>query len=99
MHLHQKKAQNRGKDFERTVARALNTTRVLRKGTSVPDILYNEWKIDCKHRRNFPAFSGYHSCREKYGENTVVILCQPGRPYRESVVLMGFDEWKELMGD
>ena len=93
----QKKAQNRGKSFERWVATQLGEKRVLQKGTKVPDVVHKGWNIDCKHRKNFVAFSGYHECRKKYGDHTVVIMCQPGKPDENSIVIMDWGEWKELV--
>ena len=95
----QKRAQDRGKSFERWVAKQLGTTRVLQKGTKVPDVEYGKWKIDCKHRKNFVAFSGYHECKEKYGENTIVVMCKPQCSYKDSIVIMSWEDWKELAGE
>jgi len=83
------------KVFERKIAKKLGTTRVLQKGTKVPDVIYKEWKIDCKHRKNLALWKNFWEARQKYGEHTVLVAQKSGT--KRIVVVMEWDDWYRLV--
>ena len=85
------------KAYERDIARRLGTTRVLQKGTKVPDVLYKQWKIDCKLRKNLALWKNFWEARKKYGEHTILVARRSGT--KRSVVVMEWDDWYALVTD
>ena len=94
-----RKARQRGKQFERDVANALGTRRVLKTGTMVPDIEHPVWRIDCKCRDTLSPFKAITEAEEKYGSPACIVWKRKGMNVDNSLVFFRFKDVKEWMSD
>jgi hypothetical protein len=87
------------KKMERDVATALGTTRVLNKGSSVPDVVTPRFAIDCKKRENLSVWSAFAEVKEKYSDHGIPVLiwAKKGVGYKRALVVMEFSDWMEAV--
>ena len=97
-----RKARRRGKDFERTVARALGgRRRIGYKGTACSDLDGVPWSVECTRTNK-----GSAAARVKWaqavtnakldGQETLFVIAQPRQPLKDALVVIRFDLFQRL---
>ena len=97
----ERRARRRGKNFERTVAKALGGRRKVNRGTATSDLDGVPWSVECTRTKK-----GASAVRTKWeqavrnagleGQEPVLVVAEPGQRIDDALVVCRFGLFAEL---
>lgn len=90
------------KEHERRTARRLSGTRTGNTGTAVADVMAGPWAVECKARRELPAWllDAMNQAKRNAGtgQTGIVVLHQVGRRSDADIVCMSLADFTSWAG-
>ena len=88
------------KRFERDVAKLMGTVRIGPTGQGGPDLVNDQFSVQCKWRTKLPEWlnDAFHSTRVGIGEGLVgiVVMKEKGKRTKDSMVLIRLEDFLDL---
>jgi len=94
-----KKNRQRGKDYERWIAKDLGGRRVGLLGFE--DVLTQKFAIECKERKKLPKFvvNTMEQAENNAPEGKIPVVClhELHAPHEKDLVIMYYEDWRKLI--
>lgn len=91
-----RRAKDRGKAWEREVAKDLGTTRTGNRGTNTPDVISERWGVECKALKAFQLREAYlQQAKTNAGELPWIIPMKELGTGRK-IAILDYKKWLEM---